>query len=128
MVLDSSAIAAIFFNEHERDELLSKLESAGHILISAATLVEITIVLRRALNQEGVDRLSRFLLGFDIEIVAFDHRQAAIAEEAFRRFGKSRHKARLNFGDCFTYALVKQTGEPLLFKGNDFSLTDLLLA
>jgi ribonuclease VapC len=98
MVIDSSAIVAIFFNEPEREELLARLEVTERLCLSAATLVEVRIVLRASLGQDGIDRLSRFLETFAVKVIPFDERQAGIADEAFLRFGKGRHRARLNFG------------------------------
>lgn len=128
MVIDSSAILAMFLGEPEREELLRKLERDPHRMISAGTLLEVQIVLDRIAGQGGLDRLAIFLLRADVDVVVFDHEQTMIAGAAYREYGRGRHAAGLNFGDCFAYALAKQTGEPLLCKGGDFGLTDVVVA
>ena len=128
MVIDSSAIIAIFNDEPEAGEFLLKIAADGRRLVSAATLVELQMVMIRFAREEGLVALDAFMGRNNIHIVAFDRTQALVARTAFLSFGKGQHRAGLNFGDCMTYALAKQTGEPLLFKGDDFSQTDLLLA
>jgi ribonuclease VapC len=128
VVIDSSAIVAIFLREPEREEFMTSILADARPLISAPTLVETKMVLRRVLDDDGLLEVAEFLTLFEIEVVAFDHAQSLVASEAFDRYGKGRHVARLNFGDCFSYALAKHTGEPLLFKGNDFGATDLRIA
>jgi ribonuclease VapC len=104
------------------------LEADEVRLVSAVTLVEVEMVFSRIRGEAGVNRLELFLSLFYVRVVPFDLEQATLARDAFLRYGKGRHKAGLNFGDCMTYALAKQTGEPLLFKGDDFSQTDLVAA
>jgi ribonuclease VapC len=128
MVIDSSAVIAITLKEPERMNLLQRIHADRRRLISAPTLLEMEIVLNVRRGAESSSILDEFIRRFHFQIVPFDEEQCGLAREAFRRFGKGRHPARLNFGDCFSYALAKQTGEPLLFKGNDFSQTDLLFA
>jgi ribonuclease VapC len=128
MVIDTSALAAIFFNEPERIEFLGKIEGAVSRSVSASSLVEALMVVRRDLGADGAEALLSFLDLSEIVTVPFSHEQALLASEAFRRFGKRRHRANLNLGDCFSYALAKHLGEPLLCKGDDFTHTDLLLA
>jgi ribonuclease VapC len=128
MVIDSSAIAAILFREDERKALLEKMDRTPTLYLSAATFVEIQIVLLTAELADPEQELASFLRRAQVAIVPVDEEQALLAGAAYRRFGKGRHNAGLNFGDCFSYALAKQMGEPLLFKGNDFSRTDVLLA
>jgi len=96
--------------------------------MSAASLVEISMVVTRLLAPDPIAVLDGLLARLDIVIVPFDEEQALLGREAFRRFGKRRHVAQLNLGDCFSYALSKHTGEPLLFKGSDFSQTDVAAA
>jgi ribonuclease VapC len=126
MVLDTSALLAILFDEAERRVFTEAIEAAERRLLSAASFVETSMILESRHGAEGVRALDRLLAAADIEIVAVDLEQAQAAREAFRQFGKGRHPAGLNFGDCFPYALAKCQGEPLLFKGGDFSQTDVL--
>ena len=123
MVLDTSAIAAILFDEPEAPAFEVAIERASVRLLSAASLVELSIVVELRLGEPGGRELDLLLYKAGIEIVPLTREQAEIARRAFRRFGKGRHPAALNFGDCFSYALSKTAGEPLLFKGDDFSRT-----
>jgi ribonuclease VapC len=125
MVLDTSAILAVLLDEPERPRLERLLEENPARLVSAATLVEASMVLESRHGESGRRALDRMLDLYEVAIVAFDRDQAELARDAFRRFGKGRHPAALNYGDCFAYALAKATGEPLLFKGEDFSRTDI---
>ena len=126
MVIDSSAVIAILFDEPEAEALLSQIAVAEVCRLSSASLVEIGIVLRRdaaAPRRAAFDEMLRL---FSIKIEPVTEEQAYLALDAYDRFGKGTgHRAGLNYGDCFSYALAKQTGEPLLFKGNDFTHTDL---
>ena len=130
MVIDASAIVAIFFEEPDFPKLLNVIQSAPSRLISAATRLEAGIVLDQsgAPSAEHRDRLSEFLEDLQIRVVAFSEAHAQTAREAYRRYGKGRHPAGLNFGDCMSYALAKSLDEPLLYKGTDFSLTDVRVA
>ena len=125
MVIDTSAIIAILFHEEERVEFLKML--GGHPVrrMSAATFVEIGVVLGRKRREDAEGPLERLLLGAKIQVEPVTASQARLAWDAFRTYGQGRHKAKLNFGDTFSYALAKSMGEPLLFKGNDFALTDI---
>jgi ribonuclease VapC len=125
MVLDTSAILAILFDEPERRAFTEAIEAAESRLISAASFVETSMILESRHGAEGVRALDRLLATANIEIVAVDTLQAHAAREAFRQFGNGRHPAGLNFGDSFAYALAKCRTEPLLFKGGDFSQTDV---
>ena len=125
MVIDTSAIMAILKAEPEAQRLADAIDEADTRLMSAASLVEAGIVAES--RREGGKKLDEFLLRARIEIVPFDADQAAIAREAFRRFGKGRHRAGLNLGDCFAYALAQHAGDPLLFKGEDFAATDVTI-
>ena len=125
MVIDSSAIIAILCDEPERYNFNRKIEADSRRLISTASVLETSIVLENRYGEEAYRELDFFLLKAAIEIRPFDAEQLEIARRAYRQYGKGRHPASLNYGDCFSYALAKQTGEPLLFKGNDFSQTDI---
>ena len=125
MTLDTSAVLAILQDEPERAEFASLIENAADRLISAVSVLEAAMVLegRRGLDA-GAD-LDSFLRAASVRIVAFDEDQLSLARTAFRRFGKGRHAAALNLGDCAAYALAQGSAEPLLFKGEDFIQTDV---
>jgi ribonuclease VapC len=125
MVLDTSAVLAILQDEPERRALNEAIEAADSRSFSVASLVETSIVIEARYGAEGVRHLDQFLDRADVAVVAVDVEQGEIARQAFSRFGKGRHAAGLNFGDCFSYALAQALGEPLLYKGEDFSLTDV---
>ena len=127
MVLDTSAVLAILMNEEERRSFTLAIESADACCLSVASFVEVSIILESRHGAEGVRAFDRFLAVAGIELISVDARQAEAAREAFRQFGKDRHAAGLNFGDCFSYALARIKDAPLLFKGKDFSMTDVLL-
>jgi ribonuclease VapC len=128
IVIDSSALVAIAFEEPEQS-LFNRIISGSRIkLLSAANLLETSMVIEKRNGEDGRHRLDYFLLRSGIEIAEVDAGQAELAREAFRRFGKGRHPANLNFGDCFAYALARRTGYPLLYKGGDFKQTDLTSA
>ncbi len=126
MVIDSSAVIAILFDEPEARALLSRLAAAEVCRLSSASLVEVGIVLRRdgaAQRRLAFDEMLRL---FSIKIEPVTEEQAYLALAAYDRFGKGTgHPASLNYGDCFSYALAKESGEPLLFKGDDFARTDI---
>jgi ribonuclease VapC len=125
MVVDSSAIIAILRQEPGWERLHDALLGAEAPVISAASVVETSIVVESAAGKAGIDKLDALLDAAAIAIVPFDAAQVALARDGFRRFGKGRHPAGLNFGDCLCYALARQRGEPLLFKGDDFARTDV---
>jgi ribonuclease VapC len=125
MVLDTSALLAILLDEPERRAFTEAIEAAEGRLLSAASFVEVSMILESRHGAEGMRALDRLLAAARIEIVAVDQPQGIAAREAFRQFGKGRHPAGLNFGDCFAYALAKCRAEPLLFKGGDFTQTDV---
>ena len=127
MVIDSSAIIAILKLEDEAEIFAKAVSSDPVRLLSAATMVEIGIFLI-ARSDSAYQEFEQLIADIDIQIVPVDEQQSRIALDAFRHYGKGRHPARLNYGDCFTYALAKLSGEPLLFKGNDFSQTDIIPA
>jgi ribonuclease VapC len=128
MVIDTSALVAVLFGEPERDRFIELLADAEDLLISAATLVETSIVMLAKTGPEGISDLDELLAAAAVRCVAVDAAQAHLAREAFARFGKGRARAGLNYGDCFAYALARSTAQPLLFKGNDFIHTDLEFA
>lgn len=126
MILDTSALAAIFFNEPERTLYTQLIHGADRCLMSAANFLELSIVLEGQIGTDAVRQCDMFFRRAGILIEPFTVEQTHLARQAFHDFGKGRHPAGLNFGDCFAYALARQTGEPLLFKGNDFRKTDIL--
>jgi len=126
VILDSSAIIAILTDEPEAERLSRALEEAVNVSIAAPTLVETFVVADRAREPRARAAVDAMLRDIDPEIVPFTAEHVAIARQAYRDYGRgSGHPARLNFGDCITYALAKTTGEPLLFKGDDFGHTDI---
>lgn len=128
MVLDSSAIVAIMLREPGYAALLDKIDAAPVLLVGAPTLVESCMVLASRLRADPRPKLLAFLRRIEAGIVAFDQRHFDVAAEAFLRFGRGRHPAGLNFGDCLSYAVAFLAEMPLLFKGTDFSRTDILCA
>jgi len=125
MVIDTSAIVAILTDEPERPTLTAKIAADPRRLVSAATLLEMSIVTEAKLGEAGGRELDLFLHRAKAQVVAVDEEQVQAARVAWRRYGKGRHAAGLNYGDLFGYALARTAGEPLLFKGNDFSQTDI---
>ncbi len=125
MVIDASAIVAVFLREPEREFYLDLIFSSKQRLMSAVTFVETGIVLEGRRGAVAMFELERFLEQSRIEVVAVDADLAAAALAAWRKYGKGRHPAKLNLGDCFSYALSRLSGEPLLAKGEDFTRTDL---
>jgi ribonuclease VapC len=125
MVIDSSAVIAILLKEPDAGCVESTILKQPLRYLSAASMVESSIVLDRRHGDRASGELDSFILRMEIEVVPVSLEQAKVAREAFRQYGKGRHKAGLNFGDCFSYALAKVSGETLLYKGNDFALTDL---
>lgn len=125
MVIDSSALMAILRREPEEQEFRNAIKLASSRLLSASTRVEAGIVALGRAGEAGLEQMQALLEILKIETVPLSADHAQLAIDAFRHFGKGRHPAGLNFGDCFSYALAKATGEPLLFKGNDFSQTDI---
>lgn len=125
MVVDTSAIIAILLQEDDAPHYAGAIADADLVVISAASYVELSIV---ALSRgaRGRVELDGTLADAGIEIVPVTIDQARLAADAYDRFGKGRHAAALNFGDCFAYALARSRGEPLLFKGADFAQTDVV--
>ena len=126
IVVDTSAIMAVLLKEPDGDRYSEALLDADVILISAPTVLEATLVSTRLTG--SARSVERFLASFPFAVRAFDAQQLAIAQAGFAQFGKGRHPAKLNLGDCFAYALSKSTGFPLLWKGDDFTQTDLTSA
>ena len=125
MILDTSALAAILFGEPEADLYTQLIHGADRCLISAGNFLELTMVVEGQMGPEAGRQCDAFFRRAGIVIEPFTVEQAHLARQAFHDFGKGRHAAGLNFGDCFAYALAKITGEPLLFKGEDFKKTDI---
>ena len=128
MVIDSSAIIAIFSRENGYQNLVSSMLASHELRIAAPTLLETKIFVIRKFGSGATNLVDELLESLEVEVIAFDSELIDIALEAYSRFGKGRHQAALNFGDCFSYALAKSTDDPLLFTGNDFVHTDLRAA
>lgn len=128
MIVDTSAIMAILVDEPERPTLVEKLARSSVCRVSAGSWIELSAVQIRG-NRDYQQALNALVAEFGLAIAPVTIEQAKIGHEAYRSYGiRSGHPARLNFGDCFAYALAKETGEPLLFKGDDFARTDILPA
>jgi ribonuclease VapC len=126
MVLDTSAVMALLNGEPEAAQIAMAIEADPVRLISVATLLEAGIVIESRAGEAGGRDLDLLLTRMGASIEAVTRDQAELARDAWRRFGKGRHPAGLNFGDCFSYALAQDRGEPLLFKGEDFRQTDVV--
>lgn len=125
MIVDSSAVIAILRREEGFEDLMLAMGRADHLSVGAPTLVEIGMVLRGRFGLDPVPVIERFLETFEIEVVPFDESHWRESVKAFEDFGKGRHPAALNFGDCLAFSVARKQGEPLLFVGDDFSRTDL---
>lgn len=125
MVIDTSALVAIMTREPSADRLVAAVEADRTRLVSAATVVEASLVLLGRYGEAGESQLDRLLRGIGAEVVPVGDEQVVLARDAGLRFGRGRHAAALNLGDCFSYALAVARGEPLLFVGDDFSKTDV---
>jgi ribonuclease VapC len=128
MIIDTSAIIAILFDEDDAMSYAKAITEADSCRISAATFVETAIVVEAQTKNNGGRQLDAFIRRAGIVIEPVTEEQAHIARQAFIDFGNGRHAAGLNYGDCFSYALSKASREPLLFKGKDFAKTDLSAA
>ena len=126
MVIDTSALLAIYFRETDSERFETAILSAHSVFMSAGTLLEAGIVIEARHRHAGSIELDRLLQKLGVTTVSVDAGQAEVGRKAFRKYGKGRHRASLNYGDCFAYALAITTNEPLLFKGNDFSETDVV--
>ena len=125
MIIDSSALLAVLLREADAERYETAIATAASCRMSVANVLEVSIVLEGRGDSTSGHELDLFLERAEIEIVAVTVQHLDRARQAWRRFGKGNHPAALNFGDCFAYALADQAGEPLLFKGNDFALTDI---
>lgn len=125
MVIDTSALLAILFQEPDAGHFSAAIGDAHRRLISAVTFLETSIVVQARKGPAGARELDLLMHRSKIEVVAFTAEQAEAARQAWQHFGKGQHRAGLNFGDCCSYALSRTSGEPLLFKGQDFSCTDM---
>lgn len=124
-IIDTSAILAILFDEPEADAFSIAIRRDSVQLVSAATVLESALVLQKTSGDKAPEVLDKVMRELPLEIRGVDLEQLKWARYALETYGRGRHPARLNFGDCFSYALAKATGEPLLFKGGDFSQTDV---
>lgn len=125
MILDTSAVLAILFGEKEADQFDVAIASAERRRMSAGSLLETAIVLEGRRGAAAEHELDSYFRVAEIDVVPVTVAHAQAARRAWRRFGKGNHPAGLNYGDCFAYALAEALGEPLLFKGGDFALTDI---
>lgn len=125
MVIDTSAMVAILFSEPAAERLIAAVDADSRRLVSAATVVELSLVILGRVGEAGEPQLDRLLADIGATISPVDEEQVAIARDAALRFGRGRHRAGLNFGDCFSYALSMALGEPLLCVGDDFGRTDV---
>lgn len=128
MIIDTSAILALLFREPGWEEIAEKLASGQSLGIGAPTLVESAIVLSARMGSDARGILSRFISETSVSVIPFGEAHYSNAVEAWLRYGKGRHRASLNFGDCVSYAMAKVANEELLCTGNDFTKTDLSLA
>ncbi|MGL5827144.1 MAG: type II toxin-antitoxin system VapC family toxin [Nocardioides sp.] len=129
MVVDSSALVAVVLGESEAEGFLDSMASTPErVYLSAVSMVETSIVLEARQGPDATRDLRLLLDGIGAEVSAVDAEQADLAFAAWQRFGKGRHRAALNLADCFSYALARSLGEPLLFKGADFAQTDIAIA
>ena len=125
MVIDGSAITAVLLNEANAAQIAKAIDSGSQRLLSAASLLEASIVIETRKGEAAGRELDLLIYRAAIEVVAVDQDQVEIARIAWRRYGKGRHPAGLNYSDCFSYALARSRGLPLLFQGEDFSRTDI---
>ena len=129
MIVDTSVLVAIILSEPEHQAFATRILGEAPVRMSAGSLIELQTVINSRKIRQPLERITRLLSDLTIRIVPVDHEQARIAGEAYEQFGKGCGKiSALNFGDCFAYALAKATGEPLMFKGDDFSKTDITRA
>ena len=128
MIVDTSALVSILYREPKAERYARIIHEAERCAISTGTFLELSVVVESQLGTDGLRQCDMFLRRAGILVEPFTVEQAHVARQAFHDFGKGRHPAGLNFGDCFSYALAKVSGQPLLFKGNDFSETDLIPA
>ncbi|HEY5203921.1 MAG TPA: type II toxin-antitoxin system VapC family toxin [Roseiarcus sp.] len=125
MIVDTSALVAVLYGEPEARDFVERIRDAGVCRISVANHVELSMVVESQLGPNGTRQAEAFLRRAGVVVEPVTVEQGDLARQAFLDFGKGRHKAGLNFGDCFAYALARAMGEALLFKGDDFALTDI---
>jgi ribonuclease VapC len=125
MILDTSALVAVLYGEPEARDFVERIRAADVCRISVANHVELSMVIESQLGPNGARQADAFLRRAGVVVEPVTIEQGDLARQAFLDFGKGRHQAGLNFGDCFSYALARATGEALLFKGDDFALTDI---
>ena len=125
MVIETSALVAMLTNEPEAERFEAALEADPVRLMSTASYLEAAIVVEQRFGEPGGRELDLWLHRAGVDLVSVDAEQADVARSAYRRFRKGRNRAGLNYGDCFAYALAKVSGEPLLYKGDDFAHTDI---
>jgi ribonuclease VapC len=128
MIIDTSALVAILFGEPEAERYIGIIHRADRVAISVANFVELALVIERQIGPKLARQCDAFFERAQIVIEPVTTQQGFLARQAYLDFGKGRHSAGLNFGDCFAYALAKATGEPLLYKGKDFAKTDIAAA
>ena len=128
MVLDTSALVAVLFDEPERHRFVRAIATAERRLISSVTLVECSVVVEARRGEAAGRELDLLLHRARVRTVPVDEEQVELARAAWRRYGRGRHPAGLNFGDLFAYALARASGDELLFKGDDFAQTDVVAA
>jgi ribonuclease VapC len=128
MIIDTSALVSILDQEAEAERLVRAIAVDSERMLSAANLVETGIVMQVRRGDEAARDLDLLLAKLKIDIIPVSGKQANLARKAFQHYGRGRHPAKLNFGDCFAYALAKDSSAPLLFKGSDFSQTDIMIA
>jgi ribonuclease VapC len=124
LAIDTSAIIAILFEESEAEAFQSAIESNPSI-VTGPVLIEALMVLTSRGIENPEAELKNFIEGNNVDVLSFDQPMTVLAQDAFLQFGRGRHPAKLNFGDCMSYALAKSQNVPLLFKGDDFALTDI---
>lgn len=127
MIIDSSAVLAILLQEPEAERIARAIALDTTRLMSASTSLEISIALFLRVGEQGLHFFDLLIAKYGVQVVAMTAKQSEIARRAFMQYGKGIHPARLNFGDCIVYAVAKDTGEPLLCKGEDFNKTDIAL-
>jgi ribonuclease VapC len=125
MIVDSSAVLAIMLSEQDSEAYLDALLSVGPRRMSVANWLETAMVIDRRGTTAAASGFEEFMRDADIEVMPVTASQGTLARAAWQRYGRGNHPAKLNYGDCFAYALAKETREPLLFKGNDFARTDV---
>jgi ribonuclease VapC len=125
MVLDSSAIIAIHLREPGHERLIDRIDEAEVVVVGVPTVLETAMVLTARLGQDARPLISAFLRRLEAEVIPFNEEHLDTAVSAFLRFGRGRHPASLNFGDCMSYAVASVAGMPLLFTGKDFQRTDI---